>query len=714
MARDTNFLKKLLETFKVELDEKLQTMIDALLNLEHSQQDPGLVEKNIDQVFRDAHNIKGSSRTVGVNDVGEIAHQIESLFAAIRTKQIQLSNQVISVCILGVDGMRAAMDSYYKQIPLPFDLNALLEQLKEGQPSPNFVINKPYVEKGRVASSSMSSEESYESIRVSLHQIEHVSTLLEELQINKIVIDDHYSALVKLSVKADQLSSDNPHTMKQISEVTGVLSSTCKNLHHSMNEISTVLNSLQEHVRMLRLIPASSILRDIRRSVRELASDLNKKIDLHISGDSIKLDKIILEGLKDPLIHILRNAIDHGIEEAQTRQKRGKPEEGQISIQVLDEGDQIFINILDDGGGIDYTKIAEVAEKKGIVSQAELETMEPNDIVELIFTPGFSTKDIVTNVSGRGVGLDVVKSNLANIRGEVSVITDPGTSTLFQLRVPLTLSSDLGIIIRSAGQLFIIPTSSIEHMMLLERADILNVIATQAILFKNKPILLRKLSDILSLDVPSDASLLNHYPIVILKKEMDIVALLVDEILEEREIVIKPLSPPLVNIKGISGGALCNAQVILVLNTTDIIQLALEASKERLVVAPEVETEMDLREHILLVDDSITTRTLEKNILENNNYKVTLAVDGKNAWELLQKNTYSLLITDIEMPNMTGLELTSLVKKSPNLSNLPVIIVTSLGSEEQKKHGMEVGADAYIVKHDFESKELLDVIAQLV
>jgi two-component system chemotaxis sensor kinase CheA len=708
MSLNDNFMDKLIDTFKVELNEKAQAITDGLLALERSNLDEHDRAQIIEQIFRAAHNIKGAARGVGVNEIGEIAHQIESIFSAVREKTKIISADIISVCLLAVDGMHATMNAFCEKKPLDFNLPELLAQLQAGTPNKKALAILPNTDTVFVNKVQIESQE-HETIRVSLNHLERISSLLEDLQTNKITIEDHTSELSTLAGSLNQTT-----ITEHFKEITSSLNKLKKNMNISVNEFSTILNILQDEVRMLRLIPATGLLRNIARSMRDLALELDKKIEFEIKGDGIKMDKMILEGLKDPLIHLIRNAIDHGIEPTEVRRAAGKPEIGTISIELIDEGDQIFLNISDDGEGINYKTIAHIAQEKNLILQSELEKMTPNEVLELIFRPGFSTKKMITKISGRGVGLDVVRTNVMNIKGDVTVTTQPGKKTTFKLRVPLTLSSDRGLIVKSSGQLFVIPISTLEHVMMLHPNEIREVEASQVILYEGHPVPIRTLADLLKLD-SQESAIQGLLPVVVLRKDKNTLALFVEDVIGEREIVIKPLAAPLMEIPCVAGGTLAgNGQVMIVLNPNDLIKIAMHSGTKNRIASPVAILNAESRHHILLVDDSITTRTLEKNVLENNNYKVTVAVDGKEAWNLLQKETFSLLITDIEMPNMNGIELTERVKQHEKLQDLPVIIVTSLGSDIQKKRGIEVGADAYIVKNNFESKELLEIVAQLI
>jgi chemotaxis protein histidine kinase CheA/CheY-like chemotaxis protein len=577
-----------------------------------------------------------------------------------------------------------------------------------------------------------------ESIRVAIDNLDKVSALTEEIQVTKIAIDDHYIELSKLNEKAKKLESiwkDTGFIISNLSyqqsdrqlqnvynntsdillEVSSSLSQLHKNMHRHINELTMLSNSLLDEVRTLRLIPASTLFSTFPRTVRDIAHELKKEVDLKITGDSVKIDKMVLEGLKDPIIHLLRNAIDHGIEEPAIRKSKGKPETGSIHIDVREEGDQIIITLSDDGAGINLNKIADTAISKHILTEAERKTTNDSEMLSFIFRPGFTTKEIITDVSGRGIGLDVVNANIDKLNGRVDTETTLDKGTTFHLRVPLTLASERGLLVQSGGKPFVVPINLVERVLALHPNEIIDVEGSQAIYLEKRSIPLRTLADILELPRKSTLDK-NKLPIIVLKKGWHIVALFVEDILNEREIVIKRLQPPLTQIPCISGGTLAgNGQVIIVLNTSDLIDKALHITQSApITVTEQKETKALSRPHILVVDDSITTRTLEKNILESKNYQVTVAVNGKEAWDMLQNQKFSLLITDVNMPIMDGFALTELVKQDAELNSMPVIIVTSLGSEAEKKRGVTAGANAYIVKNEFESDKLLQIVAQLV
>lgn len=744
MDFDPNLMKQLIDIFQVELDENTQAITEGLLALEKNN----LAEEDrttiINTIFRAAHNIKGTARGIGsgITAVADIAHGIESLFAAIKSNALQINANLINQCLNAVDKMRLAMQAFVTDTALPFDLSELLAQLEQnGAIIEKPVINKPSAQP--VAHSPPIKEESniqpldVKTIHVSLNNLDKVSALMEEMQANKIAISSNLYDINKLTDMLKRFSQlwKQTHTSLKgrfggelgelytksystsadsLAEMNNIASQLHKDMEIQIYELSNLANSLQDEIRTLRLIPANNLLRNFPRYVRDLALDLGKQAAFEMKGDDVKIDKMVLEGLQDSLTHLLRNAIDHGIESADIRAQQGKPEQGHIVLDMKGEGDHITIKISDDGAGIDSKKIAAIALEKNIITPAELEAMDENSIIDLIFRPGFSTKTQITQISGRGVGLDVVRDNVDSLKGSVHVLTQVGKGTTFELQVPVSLASERGFLISCSGQPFVIPTSAIERVMVISPDDVHNIEASQALLIDGHPVHLLTLADILQLE-KHDSLNQQQLSIMIIKKGHQKVALVIDEILGEREIVIKLLQPPLHSVPCVAGGTVSGSgQVIIVLDATDIVNAAFHMVQASRIELQSNNKASHVKPHILVVDDSITTRTLEKSVLESNNYQVTTAVDGKEAWDLLQKQSFALIITDAMMPNMDGFTLTANVKNNARLKSLPVILVTSLNSPEEKKRGLDAGADYYIVKSEFESGALLDIVRQLL
>lgn len=502
-----------------------------MLQLEKGTKSEQEFQSLLEEIFRVAHNIKGSARGIGVNDIGEIAHHIETLFAAIQKKSIKISPELINLCLQSIDYMNEAMQCYTEQKPLSFDLANHLRQLEyytespaQEIPSPSkpTVETSPKLEKAPKTHEIQSKTNEFDSIRVSLQNLDRVSVYTEEIQAIKIAIEEYYSKLTKMNYKIEHLvqswkkdkTNFNTFSQNETSSLTALFSTSLvelaeinnsthlmqRELHTSVSELSILLNALQDEIRTLRLVPVTTQLRYLPRIVRDLAHELKKQVNLEINSNDVKMDKMILDGLKDPIVHLLRNAIDHGIENTEARKAAGKSAQGNISIHVNQEDNQIVFKIIDDGSGIKTNDLIRTALQKNIITQSELENMKKADLYTLIFRPGFSTREIATDISGRGVGLDVVRSNLLRLKGQVSVESKPGKGTVFFLRVPLTLATERGLIVSCNNQIFVLLTNSVESVMLLKKHEVIAVEGSPSVLVKEQPVLLCSLSKVLHLD----------------------------------------------------------------------------------------------------------------------------------------------------------------------------------------------------------------------
>ena len=740
MSLDPRFVSLLMETFKTELNDQLQQMTDGLLSLERGLPD-GEQPEVLDAVFRSAHNIKGSARVVEATAVADLAHQLESIFMEMRAGKLKAEPQLIDLSLAACDALRDNAQALAAGVAAP-DNAELLLRLKaavDGR-SADALQPRPASPVAAVPPARSNAELllSAEPIKVSPAKLQRVSGLAEDLQMAKIAIGEHFEAMQSISQRIGKLETrlraarsslraDPQHErvllaegrkaldegLPELSDLRRAAAGLTKALRSTLTRASQVTTAIQGDIRMMQLVPVAHTVRPLVRMVRDLGRELGKSVELSLSGDQIEVDRAVLDGLRDPLTHLLRNAIDHGLETATERRLAGKPEQGALSIEVSSSGGQIHLRISDDGRGIDPELIGEVALKKQLVQAEELDRMSSHERLMLIFRPGFSSKDIITDLSGRGVGLDVVVANLRKLKGSVKVQTQLGQGTQFLLELPLTLAMERGLHVRAGGENLLVPSISVDRIAEIKRSDVLEVAASQALLFDGKPVALRDLGGTLSLPVRARKRD-EKMPVVLLARGWSRVAFMVDEVVGEREIVVKRLPPPLQAVPNISGATLTgNGEIMMVLNVDELIDNAHHLSGRSLADA-DTASLLEQRPHILVVDDSITTRTLEKNMLEAQGFRVTLGTDGQAGWELLQRDNYSLVITDVEMPRLNGFELTERIRQSGRYPHLPVIIVTSLAKEADKRRGVEAGADAYLVNSDFESRALLDIVRQLI
>jgi len=741
MTLDPAFLKVLMGTFKTELGDELQAMTDGLLKLESGDVDKAGQAEILNAVFRSAHNIKGAARGVDASAVADLAHQLESMFQELRAGKLELEPALVDLSLAACDALRdIAQDISEGRQPEGRDaLVAQLRDAAEGRAAPKPSPAAAAVKKVRVRTEAAPETSSAaEPIKVSPAKLQRVSGLAEDLQLAKIAIGQHFEDMQRLSqrmvklearlralrssLRADAtqerlvLAAEGRQALDEglpeLAELRRLATGLTKALRGTLTRTSQVTNAIQADIRMMQLVPVAQTLRPLVRMVRDVSRELGKPVELEITGDQIEVDRVVLDGLRDPLMHLLRNAIDHGLESPEERRALGKSEVGALSVDVSSSGGQIHLNVNDDGRGIDAEQIGQVALRKQIVQEDELERMSEQQKLMLIFRPGFSSKEIITDLSGRGVGLDVVVANLRKLKGTVKVYTSVGNGTQFALELPLSLAMERGLHVRAGGENLLIPSTSVDRIAEIARSEVLDVAASQALLMDGKPVAMRDLGGVLGLPTRT-AKHDERRPIVVVARGWSRVAFMVDEVVGEREIVVKRLPPPLQAVPNISGATLTGkGEIMMVLNVDELIDSA-HRQLGRALADPEASDTQE-RPHILVVDDSITTRTLEKNMLEAQGFRVTVGTDGQSGWELLQEEQFSLVITDVEMPRLNGFELTQKIRASGRFQQLPIIIVTSLAKESDRRRGVEAGADAYLVKSDFESRALLDIVRQLL
>jgi len=641
------------DLFKVESEEHLQRLNDGLLKLEKSPADAGTLE----EVFREAHSLKGAARMLGLNQIESLSHRLEDVFGSARKGETILTPKTI-------DALCKDLDNIKKLVAEAIGGEPVIEKPPEPDPAEP-AARETKIEEFRI-----------ETVRVETRKLDRLMTEIGELKV----------------------------LLNQLRNATG----------EDISKLDLVADALDDGIRSIRLLPLSTIFSLFPRMARDLARERSKEVELTIEGGETAADKRIIEELKDPLMHLVRNAIDHGIELPQERKKAGKPRQGSVLLKAYQTATNIVIEIKDDGRGLDLETIRRVALKQKICREDELAAMSLAQIQALIFVSGFSTSAFVSDVSGRGVGLDVVRTNIERLKGIIQIESASGAGTLFRLRLPITLATARVLIAAVAGVKVAVPVEHVQTTRLLTRQEIFTVEGREAIMHEEKPVSVVWTADILELKTknleqrtPDD-----KIPCVILSLGEEKLGLLIDALLDEQEIVLKPQSPLLRRVRNVSGAAILGSgEVCAILNPQDMIA---SARKKHLQAAAEEKIKEEKRKTVLLVDDSITTRAQLKRILEGAGYEVEQAVDGIDAYNKLGGRHFDALVADILMPNMDGLTLTSKVRQEEKYRELPIILVTSLSSDEDKKRGVDAGANAYITKPAFDQKVFIDTLRRLI
>ena len=466
---------------------------------------------------------------------------------------------------------------------------------------------------------------------------------------------------------------------------------------------------LDDDVRRARMVPFIEACRGLERAVRDLAVASNKEARVVIEGGEVELDRALIENLRDPLLHLVRNAVDHGIEPPAARRDAGKPPAGTVTVRAEVAGPSVRVTVSDDGRGLDRETIAAQARRKGLPAPAS-----DRDLQRLVFAPGFSTARIITDISGRGVGLDVVRTQVEALHGSIELGNDAGRGAAFTLLLPLTLTTLRALLVVAGGQTFAVALSAVERIVRFSADEVRSIETREVLELDGWPVPVVPMAAALGLPAP-EARPGARASAVVLTAERERVAFVVDELVSEQEVVLKRLGGRLKRVRYISGATLlASGDVALILNAAELVgesvQRPVKASLEAQLRAAPVEH----RRRIVLADDSVTTRALEKSILEGAGYEVLAAIDGSEAWRLLQDHGADLVVTDVEMPRMDGFALTEAIRRSPRFRELPVVLVTALDREGDRARGLDAGANAYLVKSGFDQRNLLATIAQLI
>lgn len=496
------------------------------------------------------------------------------------------------------------------------------------------------------------------------------------------------------------------------------LSNKIQNLQKSVDEEDTkqalIITQLESMIKNIRVLPLATIFHMFPRMIRDISKDTGKEIELLISGSETSADKKVIEEIKAPLMHIIRNSIDHGIETPQERIAAGKSPKGKIYLIAKSLQNKIIIEIHDDGRGIDLKKIVNRALEKNLISKKEADYLSAEQIMNIIFWPGFSTEQIVTEISGRGVGLDIVQTKITQLNGTVKVFSVPDQGTKITIELPISMSTLKAFIVETSDQLFALSMTSIKNVMWINEKDIYTRNSAKTIMIEGKNVNIFYLNELMGLP-PTESQNLSKKTVVMMEIENSLMGIIVDKILGDQNILQKKLDPPIVKLKNISGiTTLANGEFCLILNLVELYKSTYAPVEKPLMTLPKYQvTKKENKEYkILIVDDSLTTRELLKNILVHWGYSFEIVKNPKEAFEILYKENFDLILSDMEMPEMDGGMFVKELKSHPKFKEIPVVIISSYDTENMAKDIPDV--DAFIRKGNFNQDNLLDVIEKLL
>jgi two-component system chemotaxis sensor kinase CheA len=712
--------QRLFQIYREECDEHIQKLNDGLLALERQPQ-----QAPIDEILRSAHSLKGASRMMGFKNLETLAHYLETLLTQLNRGEKEVSPPMIDALYRNIDAVTQALGALVEGAEPPA-IDALIEDLKIAageKPAAEPVQADPLREtKERVPAggertpAGRDGAATLSSIRVQTDRLDNLMNQAGELLVTKIEALDNLrqieDTLDSLEEWRRRLAREtHSPSFGRIERVGDDLSRALQRLSDNTRRLELLVDGIHEGVRDLRLLPLSTILEPFFRMVRDLSRDLGKEVDLVLEGTFTRLDKKILEELREPLIHLVRNSVDHGIEPPEERERKGKPACGKLTISARQEGTKILVMVKDDGKGLDPRVIAETAVKKGLASAEEIQRWPDDEVLDLIFQPGFSTAAGVNEISGRGIGLDAVVERIENLKGSIATESKPGEGVTFTLSLPLTLTTTHALLFQSGGDIFCLPTDALERTLLLSPDEITHIEGKATVVIDGTPLAFAWLADVLNLP-KIDAGKNGTLAALLLRGAKGRVVFGVEALLGEEEVVVKALGKFFGHLPQLTGGTILGkGEIALILNPNDLLRSVSHQTKASPALPVRaIAPRPSAKKRVLVAEDSLTTRTLEKNILEAAGFDVTTAVDGEDALIKLYEKTFDIVVSDVQMPRLDGFALTERIKKDQRFKDLPVILVTALQTDADKKRGIEAGADAYLTKAVFDQKRFLEIV----
>ena len=696
--------QSLTDIFRKEALEVLQVLEGSLTRLCSPSADAERGEL-VEEAVRRAHNLKGSAGAVGAKEIAQVAGRLQAALGRMAAPGLEAS-RAAAAAAEDIVGLRTFVDAFgHEPEPAP------VPEAKSEAVSAGAVPGERTI---RVSVQSLESlarqVETFTLLRArEERRARELSACAASVQEIRGLVERSLEELRHASLGADAPNAALEDVIGRIRSQERALARMGQEHSREAEQIRLVSTVVREDLRDLRMVPASTALEPLRRTVREVAGRLRKPVELTITGGEVRLDRRILEELKEPLQHLVRNAVDHGFETAEVRRAAGKRAAGALEVRVERRGHRIAVMVVDDGAGISAARVREVAVRRGLLSAQAAAQVTDDEARQLIFRPEFTTSEHVTDISGRGVGLDVVQNAARRLRGTVDLVTAEGKGTRFVMDLPLTLAATLAVVVRAGGDFAALPYEAVERILRLTEKDLGTVAGRASVLVDGVQLPFAALAQVVGAD-PGRLSLESGkpQPSLLVNAGGTRLVLAVDEVAGQHEVVVQSLGRHLARTAHLGGAAvLDDGKVVSVLNVAELVRLARPLARG-------AGAEGD-RPCVLVVDDSLTTRSAMKAVLEIAGYRVVPASDGEEALLLLKRTSgCQLVVTDVQMPGMDGFTLTRRLKSEPASAHLPVIVVTSLDTPSDRAAGLEAGADAYLVKRDVERGKLLVRVRQLM
>ena len=752
----------LLELFSLEAEAQTQVLSAGLMALERNPTQADQLEA----CMRAAHSLKGAARIVGVDAGVSVAHVMEDCLVAAQEGRLRLSAEHIDALLQGTDllmriatpgdaGAQATLPVFLAQMASLLDPGAapVSVPMAMAMPSPTAPVPTLAVEPLPMAPEPMEGDVELEPaprrkagkragegaervLRVtadrlnslldlsskSLVETQRLKPYLATLQRLKRMHGQGMQALDGLRMQLEDSGQSSEvlealaQTQRLLVETQQILQQQAADLDEFGWQASQRAQLLYDTALACRMRPFADVLAGQSRMVRDLGRSLGKPVRLVIEGEKTQVDRDVLEKLEAPLTHLLRNAVDHGIELPERRLLAGKAQEGVIRLRASHQAGMLSLELIDDGAGIDLERLRSAIVERAMSPADTVARMSEAELITFLFLPGFSLRDKVTEVSGRGVGLDAVQHMIRELRGSIELTQLAGQGCRFHLQVPLTLSVVRSLVVEVGGEAYAFPLAHIERTLEVTAEQIVQIEGRQHFWHEGGHIGLVAASQLLNR--PAGQADESSLRVVVIREREQLYGVAVERLIGERVLVVMPLDPRLGKVQDISSGALLDdGSVVLIVDVEDLLR-----SVEKLLSTGSLEriergnsgTRGLARKRILVVDDSLTVRELQRKLLGNRGYEVAVAVDGMDGWNALRGEDFDLLITDIDMPRMDGIELVTLVRRDQRLQSLPVMVVSYKDREEDRRRGLDAGADYYLAKASFHDDALLDAVVELI
>ncbi len=768
----------MLDLFRQEVESQAALLTNNLLALE---QDPTSRER-LAVLMRAAHSIKGAARIVGLDAAVKVAHALEDVFVAAQKAQIVIQPDAADILLKGVDLLQQIAQAAEPpdgagNPAAPADLEALLSQLaaiRSGaappaaappQPPPAkppeaaapappppaaaapipasavpiptpaapvpAAAAPPQVAAPAPARTASADTEAGRAVRLSSERLSHMLGMMGELMVQTHWFEPFAGQLLLLKRRQNdqlrlleelrcapngcqaQLFSE---LRRKLEEGTQFTAARLEEFDFFTRQVTDLTARLYREGLASRMRPFADGVQGFPRMVRDLARQLGKQVRFEILGQNIGVDREVLDKLEAPLTHLLRNALDHGLETPPERQAAGKRPEGSLTLEARHQSGLLHVTVTDDGRGVNLDKIRDKIVARGLTNAGTAARLTEAEVLDFLFLPGFSTREAVTEISGRGVGLDIVRNLAQEVGGSVRVENRPGAGTRFLLQLPITLSVIRALVVEIAGEPYALPLARIQHLVTTPPEAIRTLEGRRYLTVNDRNIGLVDARALLEL--PGTPQRPAEWPVVVLGDLLNTYGLVVDRLLTESKLVVRPLDPRLGKVRNIAAASLLDdGTPVLILDTEDLvrsIEVHLAGGRLKHFQANPQAQARAPRKHVLVVDDSITVREMERKLLEFHGYAVDSAVDGMEAWNNVRAGQYDLVVSDVDMPRMDGIELVQHLRQDSRLKEIPVVIVSYKDREEDRLRGLEAGANYYLTKSSFHDDSFLKAVTDLI